>query len=74
MTRYLLDTDTLTYLLLGHPRVREKCAEVTAEVVLTVITRIEVLQGRFAAVLTAEDGERLLRSPKVATCRAHLHG
>jgi len=57
---FVLDTDTLTHLLRGHKRVTERSAQATAEVVLTVITRIEVLQGRFAYVLKAEDGERLL--------------
>jgi len=57
---FVLDTDTLTHLLLGHKRVTEKRAQVTAEVVLTLVTRIEVLQGRFASVLKAEDGEKLL--------------
>jgi tRNA(fMet)-specific endonuclease VapC len=56
----VLDTDTLTHLLLGHKRVTEKRAQTSDEVVLTVITRIEVLQGRFAALLKAEDGEKLL--------------
>src|SRR5713226_1287081 len=57
---FVLDTDTLTHLLRGHKRVTERSAQATAEVVLTVVTRIEVLQGRFASVLKAEDGERLL--------------
>jgi tRNA(fMet)-specific endonuclease VapC len=57
---FVLDTDTLTHLLLGHKRVTEKRAQVSAEVVLTVVTRIEVLQGRFASVLKAEDGVKLL--------------
>lgn len=57
---FVLDTDTLTHLLLGRERVTEKRAQATAEVVLTVVTRIEVVQGRFASVLKAEDGERLL--------------
>ena len=57
---FVLDTDTLTHLLLGNTRVAERRAEATDEVVLTVVTRIEVLQGRFASVLKAEDGEKLL--------------
>jgi predicted nucleic acid-binding protein len=59
---FVLDTDTLTHLLLGHQRVTEKRAQATEEVTLTAITRIEVLQGRFAAILKAEDGEKLLRA------------
>src|SRR5262249_16055874 len=56
---FVLDTDTLTHLLLGHKRVTEKRAEATAEVALTVVTRIEVFLGRFASVLRAEDCEKL---------------
>src|SRR5438552_4210313 len=57
---FVLDTDTLTLLLLGHKRVTAKRTQATSEVVLTVVTRIEILQGRFASVLKAEDGEKLL--------------
>src|SRR2546426_411619 len=57
---FVLDTDTLTHFLLSHKRVIEKRAQATEEVALTVVTRIEVLQGRFASVLKAEDGEKLL--------------
>jgi tRNA(fMet)-specific endonuclease VapC len=57
---FVLDTDILTHLLLGHPRVTERRAQATAEVALTVVTRIEVLQRRFAFMLKAEDGEKLL--------------
>lgn len=57
---FVLDTDTLTHLLLGHKRVTERRAQVTDEVVLTLITRIEILQGRFASVVKAEDGKKLL--------------
>jgi tRNA(fMet)-specific endonuclease VapC len=57
---FVLDTDTLTHLLRGHKRVTARRAEATAEVALTVVTRFEVLQGRFASVLKAADGEKLL--------------
>jgi tRNA(fMet)-specific endonuclease VapC len=57
---FVLDTDTLTHLLRGHKRVTARRAEATAEVALTVVTRFEVLQGRFASVLKAVDGEKLL--------------
>ena len=59
---FVLDTDTLTLLLLGHKRVSESRARVTGEVALTVVTQIEVLQGRFASLLTAEDGQHLLQA------------
>src|SRR5438067_2050488 len=57
---FVLDTDTLTHLLLGHKLVTARRARATAEVVLTVVTRIEVLKGRFASVLKAGDGAKLL--------------
>jgi tRNA(fMet)-specific endonuclease VapC len=57
---FVLDTDTLTHLLRGHQRVTEKRAQTAEPVALTLVTRMEVLQGRFAAVLKAEDGEKLL--------------
>jgi tRNA(fMet)-specific endonuclease VapC len=56
---FALDTDTLTHLLRGHAGVSLRRSQVTDEVVLTVITRIEVLQGRFAAVLKAADRGQL---------------
>src|SRR5690349_2656604 len=57
----VLDTDTLTLLLRQHPRVVERFREQTDEVVLTVISRIETLQGRFAAIMKAADGAQLQR-------------
>jgi tRNA(fMet)-specific endonuclease VapC len=59
---YVLDTDMLSHLLRGHARVTERVAQATREVVLTVATRIEQLQGRFAAVLKAEDGDKLRKA------------
>ena len=57
---FVLDTDTLTHLLMGHKRVTEKRARATEEVTLAIITRIEMLQGRFASILKAEDAGKLL--------------
>ena len=59
---FLLDTDTLSLLLRGHPRVTERVAQATEEVAITLITRIEILQGRFAFVLKAENSEKLLQA------------
>src|SRR5689334_22746546 len=56
---FVLDTDTLTHLLRGQERVSTRRSQVTDDVVLTVITRIEVLQGRFAALLKAANPEQL---------------
>jgi len=57
----LLDTDTLSLLFAGHPRVSQHVRRATDEVATTIITRIEILEGRFASLLKAEDGGGLLR-------------
>jgi tRNA(fMet)-specific endonuclease VapC len=59
---FVLDTDILSLFLRAHARVTERVAKATEEVAITLITRIELLQGRFASVLKAENGERLLRA------------
>jgi len=59
---FVLDTDILTLFLRGHERITARRAQVMEEVALTTVTRIEMLQGRFAAILKAENGEMLLRA------------
>jgi tRNA(fMet)-specific endonuclease VapC len=59
---FVLDTDTLSLLFRGHARVTERVAQATEEVAITLISRIEILQGRFASVLKAEDREKLLQA------------
>jgi tRNA(fMet)-specific endonuclease VapC len=58
----LMDTDILTLFFAGHPRVTERHRRADDEVAITSITRIETLQGRFATVLTADDGASVLRA------------
>jgi predicted nucleic acid-binding protein len=57
----LLDTDHLSLLFAGHPRVAERFRAATDEVATTIISRIEALEGRFAFLLKAADAEELLR-------------
>ena len=57
----VLDTDTLTLLLAGQPRVVQRRRQEEDGVVIASITRIETLQGRFATLLKAADGRELLR-------------
>ncbi len=57
---FALDTDTLSQFLFGHERLKQRMAQATEEVASTVINRIEVLQGRFASILKAEDGDKLV--------------
>ena len=61
---YLLDTDTFSLAHHGRPKLTARIAAARAanEVVLPVVTRIEVLRGRFEAVLKAADGAGLLRA------------
>jgi tRNA(fMet)-specific endonuclease VapC len=60
----LLDTDTFSLLAAGHPRVVARFRAATDEVTITLVTRIEVLQGRFAFVLRAADGSELVRAQR----------
>jgi tRNA(fMet)-specific endonuclease VapC len=58
---YLLDTDNLSRLRSDDQRLRERRERIApAELATTVITRIEILQGRFDSVVKAADGEELL--------------
>jgi tRNA(fMet)-specific endonuclease VapC len=63
---HLLDTDTLTYLHAGHPRVVERLRQLAdPDVGTTIITKIELLRGRFDFVLKAADGSELLRAQQL---------
>ena len=57
----VLDTDTLTLLLQGHPAVVARRRLETEDVVIGVATRIEVLRGRFDTLMKAATGEELVR-------------
>ena len=52
----VLDTDMLTHLFEGHQRTVERLNE---EVAAAIISRIEILLGRFAMLLKAADGQEL---------------
>lgn len=60
---YLLDTDVFTLAHLDRHGLRARIGAVHApdEIAVSVVTRIEVLMGRFAAVVKAADGAALLR-------------
>jgi tRNA(fMet)-specific endonuclease VapC len=55
----LLDTDTLTLLFQGHARVHSRLRSAEEDVATTIITRIEVLQGRFDAIFKAAEAGQL---------------
>jgi tRNA(fMet)-specific endonuclease VapC len=57
----VLDTDALTLLLQGQAKVLERRKQESDEVVIAVVGRMEVLQGRFASLFKAADGKELKR-------------
>jgi len=65
---HLLDTDTLTHLHAGHPRVANHLRDVDDPVVgTTVITKGELLRGRIEFLLKAPKGADLLRAQQWLT-------
>lgn len=58
----LLDTDILSFLFANHPKVSQRYREATDVIATTIISRIQVLRGRFDFLLKAEDGEELQRA------------
>ena len=63
---HLLDTDTLTHLHAGHPRVVERLQKLAdPDVSITIVTRIELLRGRFDYILKAATGAELLRAQQL---------
>ena len=60
---HILDTDTLTHLHAGHPRVVQHLRTLDdPHVGITIITKIELLRGRYEYVLKAATGAELLRA------------
>ena len=57
----ILDTDTLSLFMDGQERVTERVHQESA-IPIAIITRIEILQGRFASILKAADAEQLVRA------------
>lgn len=65
---HLLDLDTLTHLYGGHPRVRERLKQLAEpDIGTTIITKIELLRGRFEFVLKVSTGSGLLRAQQLLT-------
>ena len=63
---HLLDTDTLTHLHGGHPRVVAHLAALSdPDVGTTIITKIELLRGRSDFVLKAATSRDLLRAQQL---------
>jgi tRNA(fMet)-specific endonuclease VapC len=59
--RYFLDTDSVTHLHIGTPSIVKRASSVgEANFGTTVVSRIEILFGRFESLFKAENAERLL--------------
>ena len=60
---HILDTDTLTHLHAEHPQVIEHLRRVLdPDVGISIVTKIELLRGRFEYLLKAEDPASLLKA------------
>jgi tRNA(fMet)-specific endonuclease VapC len=60
---YLLDTDTLTHLHAGHPKVVERLQSQTgSQVGTTIVSRLEILRGRIDAVFKAAASAEFLKA------------
>lgn len=63
---YLLDTDTLTHLHLGHQRVKERLRNAgAAQIATTIINRVEMLQGRMDYLIKAANSQQLLHAQQL---------
>lgn len=63
---YILDTDTLTHLHAGHPQVVAHLQSLEdPDVGITVVTKLELLRGRFDFVLKAETGADVVRAQQL---------
>jgi tRNA(fMet)-specific endonuclease VapC len=63
---YFLDTDTLTRVHGGNPKVARRIEQIGVEnVATTVVTAIEILRGRHEFLLKASDGAQLLQAQKL---------
>ena len=63
----VLDTDMFSLFATGHPRVVARVEAATDLVVMTVISRIEILHGRFDFLLKAADSGQLQRAQQLLT-------
>ena len=63
---HLLDTDTFTHLHSGHPNVVERLQSVTdTDVCTTIITKVEILRGRYDCLLKASTSAEILRAQEL---------
>lgn len=62
----ILDTDTVIHLHAGNPNVVENLKKTDdPDIKITIITKIELLPGRFEFLLKASDSEELARAQRL---------
>ena len=62
---HILDTDTVSHMHRGHPRVAERLRRLEDHVVgTTIVTEVEALYGRLEFLMKAESGAQLLRAQR----------
>lgn len=57
--RYILDTDIFSLLQRGNPKIEKNLENPNNEYGISIVTKAEVLSGRIAFLLKAENSERL---------------
>lgn len=63
---YILDTNVLTALHLGNPKIINAVQQLgNATIAITVITKVEMLRGRIEFLLKADQGDSLLRAQRL---------
>ena len=60
----VLDTDTLTLYFASHAKVMARVQAAIETPVTSIVSRIEVLRGRFDSVLKAAEGDQLIIAQK----------
>jgi predicted nucleic acid-binding protein len=58
----MFDTDMLSLYFNGRAQIQQRLDSADEDPVVSIVSRIEVLQGRFDSVLKAESAEALLRA------------
>jgi tRNA(fMet)-specific endonuclease VapC len=72
---FVVDTDIISLLQQNHDRLTERIHRADQRIVTTIISRIEILQGRFAAVMKAASGDELLIAfHRLEQSEIHLSG
>lgn len=63
---HILDTDTLTHLHAGRPNVVNNLKRLDdPDVTITIVTKIELLRGRYDFLLKASDKDQLIKAQKL---------